>query len=143
MLTDKPGDESARKVVWDDAIISEAFEASSRAARLTAAADSLWEVAAVNRERTASAAMAKVSDELMVKEFVEIAKAKAAACVARRADLAVPPAFLGLLNNMHPGHASREGAYAWFKEKVDKSQDLEPAIREMMLQRCRDYYFPQ
>ena len=78
-----------------------------------------------------------------MKRSVEIAKAQAATSVARRADLAVPPAFLEMLNNMQPGHASGEGAYALFKEKVDKSQDLEPAIREMMLKRCRDYYFPQ
>ena len=74
---------------------------------------------------------------------IEIAKTNAAMSVVIHVNLAVPPSFLELLNNMHPGNASGEGAYALFKEKVDKSQDLEIAVREMMFKRCRDYYFPQ
>ena len=137
---------AAKKLVWDDAIMSEAFEASSRAALLTLAAESLWEAADVITERNTILvyeSKEKVPDELLVERSIVIAKAQAATSVARHADLAVPPAFLELLNNMHPGHASGEGAYALFKEKVDKSQDLEPSIRELMLKRCMDYYFPQ
>ena len=122
---------AAKKLVWDDAIMSEAFEASSRAALFAAAAESLWEAADVMRESNTilvHESKEKVPNELLVERSIVIAKAQAATSVARRADLAVPPAFLELLNNMHPVHASGEGAYALFKEKVDKSQDLEPAI---------------
>src|SRR4051812_20911622 len=132
---------AAKNIVWDEAIMSEAFEASSRAALLTAAAESLWEADGVITERKTilvRESKEKVPNELLVERYIEIAKAQAAMSMARRVDLAVPSAFLELLNNMQPRHASGEGAYPLFKEKVDKSQDLKPAIREMMLKRCRD-----
>ena len=120
---------AAKKLVWDDAIMSEAFEASSRAALLTAAVESLWEAAGVITERNSilvRESKEKVLDKLLVERSIATVKAQAAMSVARRADLAVPPAFLVLLNNMHPEHAFGEGAYALFKEKVENPKIWSP-----------------